>query len=112
MSFKKFQSSEDKAPANWVASVKTDKDITISISDKGVLMFRNTSDNKHHFCLQQSQVLLLAQIAEDLVRVAQSEEYKQVLENKEANKIVNKALEALIKAGIPRETALKMVKAA
>lgn len=76
----------DKQPANWIKHQVLDNNVTMSISDKGSIMFRQTDNNKFLFCLTPSAAETMVNISGNLADLLVSPEYKAIIDVKQANK--------------------------
>lgn len=119
---------EPKQPANWVKSVILDNNITMSVSDKGSVMFRQTDSNKFIFCFMPQQAEQLVNISGNLADLLTSPEYKAIIDHKQASKdkaylakqvlthtekarkTVQAALDSLKASGMTEEEAKRILK--
>lgn len=79
-----FQPTESKA--NWIKTQVLENNVTMSVSDKGSVMFRQTDSNKFIACFQANVCETIVNVSGDLANLLVSEEYKQLLEDKAKNK--------------------------
>ena len=82
MSFQPKQESK----ANWIKTQVLENNVTMSVSDKGSVMFRQTDSNKFIACFQAAVCETIVNVSGDLANLLVSEEYKTLLENKAKNK--------------------------
>lgn len=79
-----FQPTESKA--NWIKTTILENNVTMSVSDKGSVMFRQTDNNKFIACFQANVCETIVNVSGDLANLLVSEEYKTLLEDKAKNK--------------------------
>jgi len=80
-----FQPKQE-SKANWIKTQVLENNVTMFVSDKGSVMFRQTDNNKFIACFQANLCETIVNVSGDLANLLVSEEYKQLLENKAKNK--------------------------
>lgn len=75
-----------ESKANWVSTQVLDNNLTMSVSDKGSVMLRQTDNNKFIACFQAGVVEQIVNASGDIGNLLVSEEYKAILENKAKTK--------------------------
>ena len=106
---------QQKSTANWVKTQVLDNNVTVSISDKGSIMFRQTDNNRFLFCFQQRDAETIVNLSGDLANILVSDEYKAIVENKAKNKeaayLQKKVATHILKAQQMAQAAIDALKA-
>ena len=121
---------QNETKANWVFSQVLGNNVTVSVSDKGSVMLRQTDTNKFIACFQASVVETIVNASGDIGNILTSPQYQDIMQSKErakaakyaekqisqhilkAQKLAQAALDQLKASGLTEEQAKQVLKIA